>query len=232
MVSDNDGGRPLGADDVIGEDLGLMVPDPSSSEVVTVSNAAGDGTDLSTKVVVQHVIVEAVDNEEKDGLADGKDVSRSPTSTTYTPALSHTDPVPDPAPSSSSKRTDMSCLGYEIIHPDLRFIDQEMRFRERVTATYSSGLLSLAKANGIVFNPQSTPSSTSSSSSSRGSKGSKGSKGDKGSKSREIAYEEQLREEEGALMLLMQPMQALLDGTLLSAVSWQCRYTVCIVHFM
>jgi hypothetical protein len=229
VVSDNDGGRPLGADDVIGEDLGLMVPDPSSSEGVTVSNAAGDGTDLSTQVVVQHVIVEEVDGEEKDGLVDGKDISRSPTSTTYTPALPHTDPVPDPAPSSSSKRTDMSCLGYEIIHPDLRFIDQEMRFRERVTATYSSGLLSLAKANGIVFNPQSTPSSTSSSSSSRGSKGGKG---DKGSKSREVAYEEKLREEEGALMLLMQPMQALLDGTLLSAVSWQCRYTLCIVHFM
>jgi hypothetical protein len=217
------------ADDVIGEeDLGLAVPDLSSPVGVTASNAVGDEAEVSSQAIALHVIEgKEVGNAGEDDLANGKDISRSPTSTTYTPASSAPAPAPAPAPSSSSKRTDMSSLGHQMIHPDLNFIDQEMRFRERVTATYSSGLLSLAKANGIVFNPQSTPSSSSSSSSSA-VKGSKGSKKGKGrGKGSGVTSEEQLKEEEGALMLLMQPMQALLDGTLLSAVSWQCRYKQC-----
>jgi hypothetical protein len=219
VLSGAEGSLVLCADNVIGvNDLGPAVQDPSSPVVVTASNSTYDEAEVSTQVVALRVVEEEeMDNEDGDDVADCKDISRSPTSTTYTPALSA--PAPAPAPSSSSKRTDMSSLGHQMIHPDLSFIDQEMRFREHVTATYSSGLLSLAKANGIVFNPQSTPSSTSSYS--RGSKGSKGSKRGKGSG---VTSEEQLKEEEGALMLLMQPMQALLDGTLLSAVSWQCRY--------
>jgi hypothetical protein len=216
VLSGAEGSLVLCADDVIGvNDLGPVVQDPSSPVVVTASNSMSDEAGVSTQVVALRVVEEKeIDNEDEDDEANGKDISGSPTSTTYTPALSA--PAPAPAPSSSSKRTDMSSLGHQMIHPDLSFIDQEMRFREHVTATYSSGLLSLAKANGIVFNPQSTPSS--SSLSSRGSKGSKGGKGSG------VTSEEQMKEEEGALMLLMQPMQALLDGTLLSAVSWQCRY--------
>lgn len=206
-MSGIEGRHPSCADDVIGAtDLALSIPDPSPSG--DVGAVSGAGVESESKVA-QDIALCAIEHQEGDHVenqgADRKDVSRSPTSTTYTLASTHTAPAsaPVPVPSSSSKRTDMSSLGLQMINPDLSFIDQEMRFREEITCTYSSGLLSLAKANGIVFKPPSTASSSS---------------GREGS-----TPEEHFKEEEGALMLLMQPMQALLDGTLLSAVSWQCR---------
>ena len=131
--------------------------------------------------------------------------SNSPHSTTYVPPF----PVVPPAPLSAPQRTDLSNLAYQMITPDMRSINREMRFRERATSTFSKGLILLAEADGIVFNPRSA--ATASSSSSRHSM--------KQNRSSLVEAEE----ENNALMLLMQPMQAILDGTLLSAVSWQCR---------
>lgn len=132
--------------------------------------------------------------------------SNSPHSTTYVPPF----PVVPPAPLSAPQRTDLSNLAYQMITPDMRSINREMRFRERATSTFSKGLILLAEADGIVFNPRSAATASSSSSSRHSMK-----------QNRSSLVEAE--EENNALMLLMQPMQAILDGTLLSAVSWQCR---------
>ena len=224
---------------------------------VEVGEVLADAVQLETTnrtedvAVLSHSMEVEVEDEGKEEMPP-KAMSSSPSSTTYIPSAAASVPLPYSLPlpvSSSAMRTDMSCLAYQLIHPDMRSIDREMRFRESVTSTYAKGLLSLATANGIVFAPKHTPSSSSSftpsssstsfnPSSSCSSSSTTGiglqcaSSGDwqrryppmNGNESgggRESSGES---EEDKAMMLLMQPMQALLDGTLLSAVSWQCRF--------
>jgi hypothetical protein len=162
------------------------------------------------------------DSESCEGACEAA-VTNSPHSTTYVPPF----PVVPPAPLSAPQRTDLSNLAYQLITPDMRSINREMRFRERATSTFSKGLILLAEADGIVFNPRSalttTAASSSPSSSSSSSAIASSSSSSRHSMKQNRSSLVQAEEENNALMLLMQPMQAILDGTLLSAVSWQCR---------
>ena len=189
-------------------------------------------------------------------------------------------PVPPPPSAVRAKRTDLFSLAHQIIYPDLRTVDHEMRFRSTVTSSLSSGLLALARSNGIIFPPPSSSFTSSSSSISSHSQSqsqshcssskysstsprrsssspppssssstastprrlllsSKGNifnapetddqKRKKNEDKKRIEAEE--KEEESALLLLMKPLGALLDGTLLNAISWQhrlVRYTILI----
>jgi hypothetical protein len=144
-------------------------------------------------------------------------VTNSPHSTTYVPPF----PVVPPAPLRAPQRTDLSILAYQLITPDMRSINREMRFRERATSTFSKGLILLAEADGIVFNPRSAITTTTATAAS--SSPAVASSSSRHSMKQNRSSLVQAEEENNALMLLMQPMQAILDGTLLSAVSWQCR---------
>ena len=179
-------------------------------------------------------------------------------------------PVP-PYPSVvRAKRTDLSSLAKGIIYPDLRALDREMRFRSTVTSSLSSGLLALAKSNGIIFTPpppsssfqshiahsQSNflnpkiaasssphplssasphPPSSASSTASTPRRLLLAPKGNifntpetdeekRKRKDSEKRVESEGKKEEEALLLMMKPMGAILDGTLVSALSWQYRY--------
>jgi hypothetical protein len=160
------------------------------------------------------------DSETCEGACEAA-VTNSPQSTTYVPPF----PVGPPAPLSAPKRTDLSNLAYQLITPDMRSINREMMFRERATSTFSKGLILLAEADGIVFNPRSaiTTTATTTAATASSSSAVASSSSSRHSMKQNRSTLVQAEEENNALMLLMQPMQAILDGTLLSAVSWQCR---------
>ena len=198
----------------------------------------GEGSDYDNTKVIDGTIIGLIEPSRIDKIEDTNDVcalvlgelkgdhegceiacevspTDSPHSTTYVPPF----PVVPPAPLGAPQRTDLSYLAYEMITPDMRSIDREMRFRESATSTFSKGLILLAEANGIIFNPRHSSSSSSSSTPAAAASSCSSKQSTKQNKQSLV----QVEEEDNAFMLLMQPMQAILDGTLLSAVSWQCR---------